>query len=319
LWALLSSNGRALCCHVNDRGRGLEPIQLGSERQAFRFVEELAVADIYSALVMSKGPIAYWRLRDGAGATMAADETGSHDGQYLGPTPLGSTAGVIAGTTAAAFDGRNYVEVSNSAEFSMPTHFPQGMTVEAWMRPDELNFPPEYIHWLGKGRSNQEEWALRFYRNESNRPNRISGYLFRPTAVHPRETNKGAGAYFQRGVARGEWLHVVVTYEPGNSKTYYDPQDEHLPSEKRRKFVPGVRIYRNGVLEQGPPSLATLYCHPEYLVDPVAGTQQLRIGGRDIEHGPPYFQGGLAEIAIYRSVLSARDIQDHYETARSLM
>ena len=53
------------------------------------------------------------------------------------------------------------------------------------MRPDTLDFPGEtkdpYVFWLGKGEPNNHEWAFRFYTRESERPNRISAYIFNKT------------------------------------------------------------------------------------------------------------------------------------------
>src|SRR5262249_39828478 len=132
--------------------------------------------------------------------------------------------------TAIKLNGHSYVEVQASKRFSQPTS-KHGFTVEAWIRPDVLRFKGEtkenYIHWLGKGEGQQQEWALRFYSKDSTRPNRISAYIFNPSG------GLGAGAYFQDVLKPGEWIHVVACFDPGNAKT---------------NSKGGIRIYKNGVL-----------------------------------------------------------------------
>src|SRR5204863_10135478 len=133
--------------------------------------------------------------------------------------------------TAVKPDGnRSYVEVADHKDFSQPTSG-RGLTVEAWLRPDVLDFEGEtadpYIYWLGKGEPKKYEWALRFYsRKSKDRPNRVSAYLFNPAG------GLGAGAYFQDRLTTGEWLHVVACYEPGDATT---------------TTRPGVHFYQNVV------------------------------------------------------------------------
>jgi hypothetical protein len=257
----------------------------------------------YRAAVLAKNPVAYWRLGEAAGPT-AVDETGNgHDGTYFGNPTLGQP-GAIHGdsNTAVQFNGTNYVEIPDSADFSQPTST-NGLTVEAWMRPDTLSFPGEssadstqnpYVHWLGKGESGQYEWAFRFYSSQpsqapSARPNRISGYIWSPVG------KEGAGAFFQEVIAIGVWIHVVACYEPGDKNT--------CPPA-------GVQIYLDGVLMQGPTQIGTLYCNPCFAVEPQHGTAPLRLGTRDLTS---FLIGGLDEVAIYPRVLRPDEILSNYK------
>ena len=66
--------------------------------------------------------------------------------------------------TTLKFDGINdYVEIADDARFSVATI--GRLTVAEWMRPDVLAFPKfestGYVHWIGKGEIDQQEWAFR--------------------------------------------------------------------------------------------------------------------------------------------------------------
>jgi hypothetical protein len=257
----------------------------------------------YRAAVLAKNPVAYWRLGEATGTT-ALDETGNgHDGTYIGNPTFGQP-GAINGdpNTAVQFNGTNYVEIRDSADFSQPTST-NGLTVEVWMRPDALAFPGQtgsdtsvnpYVHWIGKGCAQQIEWAFRFYSSEPSqaaaaRPNRISAYIWSPTG------GEGAGAHFQGVVAIGVWLHVVACYQPGDKNT--------CPPA-------GVLIYLDGVQKDGPNEIGTLYCNPCFAVQPAHGTAPLRLGTRDLAS---FFVGALDEVAIYPRVLRPDEILSNYK------
>jgi hypothetical protein len=176
----------------------------------------------------------------------------------------------------------------DSQSFSQPTSG-AGLTVEVWMRPDALVFSGEtdnpYVHWLGKGMPGIEEWGLRFYSQDTTRPNRISAYIWNPSG------GEGAGAYFQDALTPGEWIHVVAVYDPGDTGT----------------TLAGVRIYKNGVLRKGPPDPGTLY--GTYDIVPADGSAPVRFATRD---GNSFLTGGLDEVAIYPRVLTGAEIMENY-------
>ncbi len=260
--------------------------------------------DAYEQVVLADAPVAYWRLGERAGPA-AVDATGhGHHGTYRGHPTLG-LPGAIRGEsdTASGFHGQEYVEIPDSVHFSQPASR-AGLTVEAWMRPDVLDFPGQpatpgadpYVHWLGKGVTGHYEWGFRFYsrhkdpeqRGLSSRPNRISAYLWNPAG------GTGAGAYFQDPLVTGRWIHIVACYEPGDLKT---------------RPAAGVLIYKDGQFRLGPPAPGTLYSNPAFQILPAHGTAPVRLGTRDLGS---FLRGGLDEVAIYPYVLSARRIQEHY-------
>ncbi len=255
----------------------------------------------YSAVVLAKGPVGYWRLGEAAGPTANDSSGNGYDGTYNGNPTFGQPGAISdVPDTAIGFNGpdsRDYVEIldPDSQAFSQPTSG-LGLTVEVWMRPDVLLFTGQtadpYVHWLGKGMQAQYEWGMRFYSQDASRPNRISAYIWNP-GNHA--GGEGAGAYFQDDLTPGEWIHVVVCYEPGDKYTV-------APA--------GVHIYKNGVHRLGPPSRGTLYS--TYDITPTHGSAPLHLGTRD---GGSFLTGGLDEVAIYPRVLTHDEILENYNTA----
>jgi hypothetical protein len=254
--------------------------------------------DQYQQLVLAAGPVAYWRLGEAAGATVAADETGNkHDGRYHGTPRFGEPAALRGSRNGAvALDGNTYIEMPDDPAFSQPTSG-QGLSVELWLRPDRLEFPGDrgntYIHWLGKGEAGRQEWAFRFYNSsDPERPNRISAYLWNL------DGGLGAGAYFQDPLEVGQWIYIVACFPPGDANT--------LPT-------PGVQIYKNAALRNGPPNSGTLYADPKWKIMPERGTAPVRLGKRD---GNGMLIGALDEVAIYPRVLTSDEIRLHYSVAQ---
>lgn len=224
----------------------------------------------YDAMVLADSPRAYLAL-DGQQAT---DLTGlGHGGTLHGA--IGSTT--IAGTsdTAAVFDGvSSYIEVADANDLSVPT---TGiLTIEAWIRPDILQFPNQegsgYVYWLGKGESSQQEWACRMYSqtNSETRPNRISGYAFNLAG------GLGTGSYFQDAVNVGDWVHYTLVINTVNTSTSY-PHGY-------------TKLFKNGVQRDQDDLFATAS------VVPAAGSAPLRIGTREFAS---YFKGAIGKVAVY--------------------
>jgi hypothetical protein len=254
-------------------------------------------ASNYEKAVLAKNPVGYWRLGEAKGPTVFDRTKNGHHGTYHG-TPTLQARGALKGdaNTAVKLDGkRSYIEIPAHKDFSQPTSG-KGLTVEVWLRPDVLAFEGEtddpYIFWLGKGEPTQHEWALRFYSNKSKeRSNRISAYIFNP------DGGLGAGAYFQDKLTVGEWMHIVACFDPGDASTK----------------GAGVQIYKNGLLQLGPPSPGVLYNNPQWQITPVSGTAPLRLGTRNLKH---FLVGAIDEVAIYPRVLTATEILGNYNIGK---
>ena len=197
-------------------------------------------------------------------------------------TPQEPTASQDAGP-APVFDGSTgYVEIPDSEDFSQPTR--GGLTVEAWLRPDTLAMPnvegSGYVHWLGKGEPQQQEWVARMYQagNSEGRANRISFYAFNLSG------GLGAGSYFQDPLTAGAWLHVVGRIDAVNTS-----------------------IFCNGDQRDTDPLSG-------YDIIPEHGSAPVRIGTRECVS---FFQGAIGRVAIYGAPLSAESIQAHYQARGS--
>jgi len=119
----------------------------GTIDEAAIFPTELSssqILDLYNAALpqfsslvdgyVANVPLAWWRLGESPGATVAADVTGNHNGTYVGPT-LGA-ASVIPADTAADFDGVNdHVDIPS---IDVPT---SQMTILLWFRADDFGVP----------------------------------------------------------------------------------------------------------------------------------------------------------------------------------
>jgi hypothetical protein len=254
----------------------------------------------YERAVLESKPVAYWRLGEKHGPK-AADFSGhKHEGRYVGE-PKFDEKGAIASDPngAVGLNGprsKSYVEGSNSDQFSVATSG-NGLSVEVWMRPDVLDFtgeeaksPQDYIHWLGKGEQEHYEWGFRFYRKQSERPNRISAYIWNP------DGKLGAGAYLENPLTAGKWIYLVATY------------DDARQTDAR------VRIYKDGEASSHNESSGTLY--KNYKIIPKHGSAPLRVGTRDLRS---FLTGGLDEVAVYPRVLRAEEIQHHWKVAQGKM
>ncbi|WP_127939398.1 LamG-like jellyroll fold domain-containing protein [Nonomuraea polychroma] len=212
----------------------------------------------YDKLVLSHGPVAYWRLSHPSHGT-ETDHTGNdHKGTYRGVT---STVQLPNRDGAAVFNGSSgYFEIPTAKQFHISTT--GKFTVEAWIRPHTLQFPDEeqtgYVYFMGKGTKSggggNREWAGRMYSkdNDENRPNRISGYAWNLDGGY------GAGAYFQQPVNVNQWIHYAITFDTAEG-TYGK-----------------VRIYRDGVLAGSDNLAYRPGTEDEVIVKPKPGTAPVR-------------------------------------------
>lgn len=246
----------------------------------------------YDQAVLADGPSAYWTLGNPASG-VETDLSGSGlEGSYGG---VPATAVLPNGDTAADFDGATqYFEVADADELSPATT--GVLTIEAWMRPDTLDFANDegagYVHWMGKGTAGAHEYVSRMYSdpNTANRGNRISGYLFNASG------GLGAGSYFQDEVVAGQWIHYVLVIN-------YSAQDATYPHGY-------TKIYRDGVLrDQDDLSISGTVIVPE------RGNAPFRVATRDFGS---YFEGAVGKVAFFDSELSATDIGEHYAAMTDL-
>lgn len=240
----------------------------------------------YDNAVLQDNPVMYLPLSATAGSLSESDASGKgRPGRYY---PQGSPAKTTMpnGDRATVFNGyTQYVEVLSSPALSVRRG--GALTVEAWIRPDVLNFPSQesdgYVHWAGKGEPNQHEYVFRMYskNNSANRPNRISGYVFNL------DGGLGSGSYFQDNVIAGQWMYVAMVIQT-------------------RTRPATISLYKNGVLRKTTPL-------SQFDVTPRPGNAPLRIATRDLGS---FFKGAIGKFAIYAYALPVPRMQERVNRMR---
>jgi hypothetical protein len=224
----------------------------------------------------------------------------NHPGTYHGGAT--ASAALPNGDIAADFNGSNqYLSVGSSPAFSIPTT--GDLTWEAWLRPDVLQFPNDsngYVDWMGKCQDYAPtcEWEARMYAttNSEDRCNRISAYVFNPSA------GLGSAADWQPTcglVQAGRWLHVVGEYT-----TRTQPSD----CQNAATYPGMIDIWVNGV-RWNHASHGQTGCMSQYSVVPAAKDSPLNIGTMAMD---AWFPGAIAKVAIYGKLLTAAQVTAHY-------
>jgi len=257
-------------------------------------------ASNYDQTVLCDGPVGFWAMNMSAGM-QETDLTGNGSaGTYKGPAP--TLVAMPNGDQAANFDGAsNYLSVPSNAAFSIPTT--GTLTWEAWIRPSTLQFPHDsggYVDWMGKcaNYSPTCEWEARMYStdNSQNRCNRLSAYVFNPSA------GLGSGADWQPtcGLFQADsWLHVVGEYT-----TQSQPAD----CDNATSYPGSIDIWVNGV-EWNHSKHGQTGCFSQYNVAPKANSSPVNIGTMAQD---AWFQGAIGKVAIYDFLLSQAQITNHY-------
>jgi hypothetical protein len=253
----------------------------------------------YDQTVLCDEPVAY--LAMGALTGSEPDLTGNgHTGSYKGGSPQAAT--LPNGDQAADFNGSSqYLTIPSHAAFSIPTT--GNLTWEAWIRPDVLQFPNDsngYVDWMGKcaDYSPTCEWEARMYSttNSENRCNRISAYVFNPSA------GLGSAADWQPTcglIQAGQWYHVVGEYTLGSA-----PSDCASTSS----YPGSIEIWVNGV-KWNHASHGQTGCMSQYSVVPKANTSPVNIGTMA---GDAWFPGAIGKVAFYGRLLSQATVSAHY-------
>lgn len=236
----------------------------------------------YADVVRADQPLAYWRLGEPPGSTVAADSSGyGRSGTYSGPT-LGVTGAPNARPdTAASFDGLNdEVSMGDMLDFSGSAAF----SLEAWVsQPAARTIISKY--WIGSGGGGFSAPL------SCGIPETTGGYsLYVAESVvyflRQRRHDDGCGTVTtetQRTSASlpggGQWHHVVATYDGVT-----------------------VRLYVDG-------SLRSALSSPNASLPDT--TQRLTVGNG---YGS-FFQGPIDEVAVYGYALGADKVLRHYNLA----
>jgi hypothetical protein len=245
-------------------------------------------ASAYAPAVIGDNPLAYWRLGESVGQTVAHDYMNGHDGTYLA-TSLGQSGYVPASIdpdTAALFNGPDsHVANINGNGTSGGINFlgHVNFTVEAWVngqpgQGDEASIIAKGIG--SSGTTATEQFALD-----------VSGGVYR--FFGRLGLAAGYSAVAQSG-PDGTWQHIVGVYDDQNALG----------------GGTNMYIFVNGVQEGSGATRGGSGVRNS--TDPIS------IGSKRLGNDPSYngtFNGTVDEVAIYPYALSSAQIVDHYTDA----
>jgi hypothetical protein len=254
----------------------------------------------YNQTILLDHPAAFWDINPRSGAEPDLSGNGN-SGTYQGGSP--SVAAMPNGDQAAVFNGSTqYLTIPSKPSLSIPTT--GSLTWEMWIDPSVLQFPNSssdgFVEVMGKcaNFSPTCEWESRLYNttNSQDRCNRLSAYVYNPTA------GLGSGAFWQPvcGLLQaGQWIHVVGEYS-----TLSQPSD----CPEAPAYPGSIDIWVNGVKWNQSVHNPT-GCMSQYGVAPQANNSPLNIGtmARDT-----WFEGAIGKVAIYNYELSQEQIASHY-------
>jgi len=263
---------------------------------------KMKVGQMYDDVILADNPVGYWAM---TGTISENDLTNrGHTGTYKGGQP--QQAKLPNGDIAAVFDGiQKYLAIPSSPDFSIPTT--HKLTWEAWICPTVLQWTNKsdpyaygYVDFMGKCQDYGPtcEWEARMYatKNSENRPNRISAYVFNPSA------GLGSAADWQpvaNLIQQGQWYHVVGEY-----------QTITTPAPCKSAYPGTIDIWVNGV-KWNFKSHAPTGCMSQYRIVPRRNSSPLNIGTMAFD---TWFPGSIGKVAIYNYLLTQDQITNHFST-----
>ena len=263
--------------------------------------DEPAVAEAragrYAELILQDQPAAYWRFEEASPqrvpnlsgtARLEAEVAGKVGFHSPGPRPP-LFPGFGRENRSARFAGSgNFLRVTDPGEKSeLDFDIGDAITLEAWINPSRLA-ENQQVYVVGKGRTGNQGFAG----DNQNYALRLRGvggtarisFLFRSA-----KNRQGVSDDFHRWnadlgfVPNSGWHHVAVTYEFGNPKS--------------------VRGYLDGRAVAG-----TWDYGGETAQAPVVDNDELWIGSSMGGSQASTFHGDIDEVAIYRKVLTEKQI-----------
>ena len=232
----------------------------------------------YTSEVLADSPVAYWRLGEASG-TVAVDETGSHDGTYLGSPTLGVPGALVGDTdTGVTFDGSNEnVTVGDVLDIGLSDR-----TLEAWFKISALPSSSAYV--MSKAYAGPDNGRYAAGRIDST-TGKCSAFL------HLNATGfQTAGS--AASVVDGEWHHLVAVLDRSAN----------------------LDLYLDGTLEDSADISAgsgeDVQTPWPFLIGAYAGS--------DGTTPFLFFPGTLDEVAVYDTALSAARIAAHYDAGTTV-
>jgi hypothetical protein len=231
--------------------------------------------------------VANWTFNEGTGTTANDISANGFDGTFkTGPAAWG--AGFPTWVADRNGDAGQAIHVNNGGNVEIPYNTklnPATMTVSLWIKADEINANNRFLglqSWIG----------YKFQLQDINRP------FF---TVHSNDDK-----YYDRDAAVAlpinEWHHIAVTFGGGNMVFYIDGT-----AVKTWEDTPGTAMSISG-------TPYNLVIGQDFPTDQYAATAT----NFDIDHKIPldwggYFRGSLDELRLYKTALTASQIQSIYD------
>jgi hypothetical protein len=251
----------------------------------------------YGAIVAADKPVAYWRLNETNGATLAEDAVGSFDGTYTpgsGTITYGVAPGIPKSTdTAVTLAGGATIQVPFAPELN-----PDGAwSAETWLKPSSLG-------------ANGGDYRVVLSSQYNLYPNPYNGwYIYQQPnntfAFVPQPWN----GFIVAGpddpannnlIISNKWYHLVVTDDTTNFNVYINGELRSGFSVSGGPFVPNG----TGINLDGTPGIT-------------AGLGNTVLGARtDGAFGT--FLGTIDDTAFYNYALSAQQVYGHFVNATML-
>ena len=159
----------------------------------------------YSATVLADHPVAFWRMDETTGTTMADATGNANNGHYAGIYTLGQPGAVGGGTAAVAFDGQSgAASVLSSSSLQVNT-----VTIEAWIN-----------------KRSDTEYGVYVAKNFEPGGGAGSGWFQLLNSHHNgkvefRVTSDGwPSVVSNTTLALNTWYYVVATYDGSTAKLY---------------------------------------------------------------------------------------------------
>lgn len=239
--------------------------------------------DSYMQLVESHAPIAHWRLSEFAGVQLMTDETEAHSGVYNFGANSDNAGGPLSNitTTAAIFDGSNdYAEIAGSGDFVLA----EG-SIQLWFKTNSIT---------------GQDLTLFSMRGPDTAGNQ-AGSLYVGQEVDHLELRIQDGAtdhVIRTGAINADqWYSLTFVWDATGTQLYLDGVAAGSESE-------GTPFsYTGGFGQNGQPiTIGASY----------RGSQGDLVNGLD-----RYFDGQIAEVAVFDAKLTATEVSTVFATASS--
>jgi hypothetical protein len=251
----------------------------------------------YAKVVVSDGPVAYWRLDEPSGSTKAVDAVGSFDGSYLpgnGSFDFDATTGIPNSTDGA-------IGITNGATVSIPYAIeinpPGAFSVEGWFQAASLP-------------ANGNDYRTPISSMSNPYGEGPTGWLVYQTSANNWSWWPYSGYYGSVSltdsspIVANQWYYLTMVYD-GTTFTFY---------------VNGVAqasgTYSGFVQNGDVPAVAGSssfynYNYNDNNLNAYTGSYPTVLGWRSDDGFNP-FEGTIDDVAVYNKALTLLQIQNHF-------